>query len=121
MLKKCAKCGAMIEVIDDCKCKNCGIRCCGEPMVEVKANSVECAVEKHLPTYERVGEYIVVTIPHVMEDKHYIRFISLSSKKINAKKLFKAGEVAKAVFPYVKGSVVSSYCNLHGLWSITIE
>ena len=41
MIKKCLKCGAMVEVIDDCTCENCGIRCCGEPMVEVKANSVQ--------------------------------------------------------------------------------
>ena len=121
MIKKCLKCGAMVEVIDDCTCENCGIRCCNEPMVEVKPNSVECAVEKHLPVYEKVGEYIVVMVPHVMEEEHYIKYISLESEKINAKKMFKAGEIAKAVFPYVKGSVISAYCNKHGLWSITIE
>ena len=121
MFKKCTKCGAMVEVIKDCTCQNCGIQCCGQPMIEVKANSEECAVEKHLPTYEKVGEYIVVTVPHVMEQDHYIEYIALTSTKINAKKLFNAGEVAKAVFPYVKGSTLSSYCNKHGLWSIIVE
>ena len=121
MIKKCLKCGAMVEVIDDCKCDNCGIRCCGEPMETMIPNSIECAVEKHLPIYERVGEYIVVTVPHVMDDEHYIRFISLSSEKINAKKIFKSGETPKAVFPYVKGSVISALCNKHGIWNITIE
>ena len=74
-----------------------------------------------MPTYEKVGEYIVGTVPHVMEEDHFILFISLSSEKINAKKMFKAGEAPKAVFPYVKGSTISAYCNKHGLWSITIE
>ena len=35
MKKQCLKCGALVEVIKDCTCKDCGIRCCGEPMVEV--------------------------------------------------------------------------------------
>ena len=45
----------------------------------------------------------------------------LNSDKINAKKYFKAGEVAKAVFPYVKGATIYSYCNKHGLWETQID
>ena len=121
MLKKCAKCGAVVDVVKDCSCENCGIRCCGEPMQEVKPNSVDAAIEKHLPILEKVGEYIVATVPHVMTPEHYIEYISIVSNKINIKIFFKPGEVAKAVFPYVKGATVSSYCNLHGLWSVEVE
>lgn len=118
---KCLKCGAKVEVIDDCKCKGCGIMCCGAQMTEQKANSVECAVEKHLPVYEKVGAYIVVSVPHVMEDNHYIEAICFESKKISAKKYFKPGEEPKAVFPYVKGGKISSICNKHGIWTVNIE
>ena len=120
-LKKCEKCGATIEVIKDCTCDNCGIKCCGEEMVAIKANSVDADAEKHLPTYEVIGTYIVATVNHVMQEDHYIEYIALDSDKINAKKYFKAGEFAKAVFPYVPNSKLYSYCNKHGVWSIDIK
>ena len=121
MLKKCLKCGALVEVLKDCTCESCGIKCCGQPMAEVKANSVDAAFEKHIPVYEVVGEYVVVSVNHVMEEEHFIEYISLESEKISAKKFFKAGESPKAIFPYVKGSKISSYCNKHGLWQTLVE
>ena len=36
MKKQCLKCGALVEVIKDCTCEECGLQCCGQPMVEVK-------------------------------------------------------------------------------------
>ena len=30
ILNKCEKCGALVEVIKECKC-NCGINCCDTP------------------------------------------------------------------------------------------
>lgn len=121
IMKRCRKCGATIEVLKDCTCGDCGIVCCGEQMETLAPNSVDASFEKHLPTYEVVGAYVVVTVPHVMEDEHYIEFVGLNSDKINAKKYFKAGEVAKAVFPYVKGATIYSYCNKHGLWETQID
>ena len=29
IIKKCLKCGALVEVINDCNCNECGITCCG--------------------------------------------------------------------------------------------
>ena len=121
VIKKCFKCGAMVEVVEDCKCQNCGIMCCGQPMLAIKANSSDGAVEKHLPTYEVVGNYILVRVPHVMEQEHYIEYVALVSNNINAKKYFKPNEEAKAVYPYVKGSKLYSYCNKHGLWATEVK
>ena len=121
VIKKCLKCGATVEVEKDCKCKNCGIQCCGQPMVELKANSSDGAAEKHLPTYEVVGEYVVVTVPHVMTEEHYIEYVALVCNKISAKKFFKPGEQPKAIFPYVKGSKLYSMCNKHGLWETLVK
>ena len=120
IIKKCRKCGAIVEMVKDCSCENCGIKCCGEQMETLNPNSVDASIEKHLPTYEIVGAYIVVNVPHVMEDEHYIEFVGLNSEKIRAKKYFKSGEVAKAVFPYIKGSTIYSYCNKHGLWQTQV-
>lgn len=119
--KKCLKCGAMVEVVKDCTCKNCGISCCGQPMKFVEPNSVECAVEKHLPQYEVVGQYVVATVPHVMQEDHYIEFIALVGKKVSAKKFFMPGDTPKAVFPYIKGSKIVASCNKHGLWEIDVK
>ena len=121
LLKKCVKCGAMIEVLKECHCKNCGIKCCGENMVEIKANSEDASFEKHVPTYEVVGNYVVVSVDHVMEEDHYIEWIGIDGDNINAKKYFQHGEVAKGVFPYIKGSKLLSYCNKHGLWTAEIN
>ena len=32
---QCKKCKAVVKEILPCTCGDCGIRCCGEPMVEV--------------------------------------------------------------------------------------
>ena len=74
-LKKCLKCGALVRVIEDCNCKDCGIECCGNAMNEVEANSVDAAFEKHVPTYERKDGKLIVTVNHVMESEHYIEWL----------------------------------------------
>ena len=120
-LKTCTKCGATVEVINDCKCDNCGVKCCGQEMIELQPNSVDASFEKHVPTFEIVGSYIVASVNHVMEDDHYIEYIAFDSNDINAKKYFKPGETPKAVFPYVKGSVLYAYCNKHGIWKADVK
>ena len=56
VIKRCKSCGATVKVIDDCNCNECGIICCGEPMEKLVPNSVDAAVEKHVPTYEKVDD-----------------------------------------------------------------
>ncbi len=121
IFKKCNKCGALVEVINDCHCGNCGINCCGEQMQVIRENSVDAAVEKHVPNYKAVGAYVYVNVAHVMEDEHFIEWVALTSEKLSAKKFFKPGEEAVAVFPYIKGGKLLAYCNKHGLWSKVVE
>lgn len=121
ILKRCLKCGALVEVLKDCKCEDCGIQCCGQAMQEVKANTVECAVEKHLPQVEVAGNYVIVTVNHVMEAEHYIEWVGVAGENVSARKFFKPNDTIKAVFPYIKGSCVYAYCNKHGLWSTRVE
>jgi len=120
-IKTCSKCGATVEVLKDCTCDNCGIKCCGQEMVEMKPNSVDASFEKHVPTYEVIGNFIVAEVNHVMEDDHYIEYLALSSENITARKYFKAGTTPKAVFPYVEGSKLYAYCNKHGIWETTVN
>ncbi len=116
VIKKCVKCGAIVRVIEDCNCGDCGIVCCGEQMKALKPNSVDAAAEKHVPTYEVNGDEITVTVNHVMEEDHYIEWISVVGDDIELTKYLKPGEEAKLVCKYSKGMTLYAYCNKHGLW-----
>jgi len=120
ILKKCVKCGAVVEVLHDCTCDNCGIKCCGQEMVFCKADNSDGAVEKHLPVVEKSDDEITVKVNHVMEDEHFIEWIMLSADGVEIKKHLKAGQVAEVKFPYFANSKVYSYCNKHGLWATEV-
>ncbi len=116
VIKKCTKCGALVKVLEDCNCEGCGIQCCGEQMVKLEPNSVDAAVEKHVPTYEVQGEKIIVKVNHVMEDEHYIEWVTMVTGNKEKTIYFKPGEEATAKFCYHKGATLYAYCNKHGLW-----
>ena len=46
IIKKCAKCGAEVLVIEDCKCEACGITCCGEKMEVLDKELAEKELKK---------------------------------------------------------------------------
>ena len=110
-LKKCTICGKVSQVD-----KNVEIICCGKEMVDIIPNSVDCAVEKHVPTYERVEDEIFVTVNHVMEKEHYIEWICMVTDTDTIKVELYPEQDASARFPYVKGAKLYAYCNKHGLW-----
>ena len=120
VIKKCIKCGALVEVLEDCNCENCGIKCCGEKMVELKPNIEDSSIENHITNYEIIDNEILVKVNHVMEENHHIEWIimvdgsNIYKKKINTKDI-------TATFPYKKGSKIYSYCNKHGLWSNDVK
>lgn len=120
-LKKCLKCNALVKVIEECNCEDCGIVCCGEPMKDVKANSVDAAFEKHVPVYEIEGSNILITVNHVMEEDHYIEWISYVTNNLEITKQFKPNEELKLIVPYEKGAKLYSYCNKHGLWEKGVD
>ncbi len=120
-IKKCKTCGATIKVIKDCNCNGCGIVCCGEQMQTLIPNSVDAAIEKHVPTYEIVEDEIFVKVNHVMEKEHFIEWISLvkENKEITVK--LYPEQNAEVRFPYIKGATIYAYCNKHGLWKNEIN
>lgn len=121
IIKKCFSCGAMVKVLKDCKC-SCGFECCGEKMKDLVPNSVDAAIEKHVPTYEVKDGKIFVKVNHVMEDEHFIEWVSIvypEGREVTT--CFKPGEEAIAHCKYVPGSVLYAYCNKHGLWKKDVE
>ena len=124
IIKKCMKCGALVKVLEDCTCDNCGIKCCGEEMQVVSPNSVDAATEKHVPTYEKVEDEIVVRVgevEHPMEKEHYIMWIAqVAGNRITTVTLYPE-QGTETRFPYIPGSTLYAYCNKHGLWKKEVE
>ncbi len=83
---------------------------------EIKANSVDAAVEKHVPQYEIEGDKIVISVNHVMDDDHYIEWVMAEYDNMDTTRYFQPGEVAKFEVDYVPGMKLYAYCNKHGLW-----
>ena len=121
IIKKCMKCGAMVEVLKDCTCEGCGFKCCGEEMRTFAPNSEDASFEKHLPVVEVVGNEVVVTVPHVMEEDHYIMWIAQVSENRTTRVRLHPGQATETRFPYIPGSVLYEYCNKHGLWKKEVE
>ena len=120
-LERCKKCNALVEVLEDCNCEGCGIICCEEKMEEVKANSVDAAFEKHVPTYEKVGDVMNIKVNHVMEEDHYIEWILVLTEKEEKKLILKPNDTPEMTVPYEKGALIYAYCNKHGLWKTVVE
>lgn len=121
IIKRCKSCGAMLKVLKDCKSNDCGFRCCGERMNVLVPNSIDAAVEKHVPEYEIVGNKIKVKVNHVMEEEHYIEWIAMVADDIEQTKYFKPGDVAEAEFDYRPNVTLYSYCNKHELWKKEVK
>ena len=121
VVKKCFKCGAMVKVIEDCHCDNCGIQCCGGQMQALVPNSVDAAFEKHVPNYEIKDGKIFVKVNHVMDENHFIEWVSFVFEDKEVTTYFKPGEDAEAHCRYIPGSTVYAYCNKHGLWKADVK
>ncbi len=116
-LYRCEKCGNIVMMLHDA-----GVvpACCGSPMVELVAGTVDAAREKHVPAVTRTGDCIDVVVGsdvHPMLEAHYIEFIAaVCGRKVQIQYL-KPGEEPRAHFCIGEGPVrVYEYCNLHGLW-----
>jgi len=114
---KCDKCGNIVEVLHGGMGE---LVCCGAPMRLLKENTTDASKEKHVPVIEKVdGGYKVKigSIPHPMEEKHYIEWIELVADGLVYRKYLKPGDAPEALFAISAGSVYArEYCNLHGLW-----
>jgi superoxide reductase len=121
IVKKCLKCGAIVKIIKDCTCSNCGITCCDKPMKEMNANTSDGAVEKHKPTYLVDDSKLMVTVNHVMEDDHYIEWIMLVTDDREDCRYLEPGKKASVIFDKVSSGKLYSYCNKHGLWMEEIK
>lgn len=115
----CKHCGNVVEMLHD---SGVSIICCGEPMGEPAANTVDASQEKHLPRLElQVNTYYVQVgdVPHPMTEGHHIEWIELVTNRGVHRWELKPGErpATRLAFDITeKPLAVYAYCNLHGLW-----
>jgi superoxide reductase len=90
-------------------------------MALLTENTVDAAKEKHVPVIEKVtGGYKVTigSVPHPMEEKHYIEWIELVADGKAYRQFLKPGDAPEATFLVIATNVTArELCNLHGLWS----
>jgi superoxide reductase len=114
---KCLVCGNMVEVIHQGEGE---LVCCGQAMKLLAENSVDAAKEKHVPVVEKVeGGYKVTvgSVPHPMEEKHFIEWIELVADGKAYRQFLNPGDAPEAIFAVEAQDVVArEHCNLHGLW-----
>ncbi len=114
---KCEICGNIVEMLHEGKGE---LVCCDQPMKLYQENTVDAAREKHVPVVERTASGFKVTVgsvPHPMEEKHYIEWIEIIADGKAYRQFLKPGEAPEATFCIDAGEVTArEYCNLHGLW-----
>jgi len=116
---KCSVCGNIVEVI------HAGVGqlvCCGKPMEILKEKISDVGLEKHVPVIEKTATGVKIkvgSIPHPMEDKHYIEWVEIISEGRACRKFLKPGDKPEAEFETssnIADIQVREYCNVHGLW-----
>jgi superoxide reductase len=111
-------CGNIVEVIHGGAGE---LVCCGEPMKKLEEKTADSSTEKHVPVIEKIdGGYKVTvgSVPHPMEEKHYIEWIEIQFDSKVGRKYLQPGDAPEAVFMGIDAEEVSAreYCNVHGLW-----
>ncbi|NLV49512.1 MAG: desulfoferrodoxin [Clostridiales bacterium] len=115
----CKHCGNLVGKIFD---SGVSMICCGDEMTELIPGTTDASLEKHVPVITVSGNIVTVeigSIPHPMEEAHYIQWVYIQSKKGGQRKCLNPGEAPKVSFALTEDDEVLAayeYCNLHGLW-----
>jgi len=115
---KCEICGNIVQVLHAGKGE---LVCCNQPMKLLEEQTEEQGREKHVPVAEKTDKGIKVevgSVPHPMEEKHYIEWIEVQTDKGISTKFLNPGDEPRAEFE-IEGDIVKTreYCNIHGLWA----
>ena len=114
---KCNVCGNIVEMLHTGVGK---LVCCGQPMELQKEKIEDVGREKHVPVIEKTESGVKVkvgSLPHPMEEKHYIEWIEVIADGKSCRKFLKPGDKPEAEFMIKADSIEArEYCNLHGLW-----
>lgn len=116
---KCAKCGNIVQVLHGEKPP---VMCCAQPMDRLVENTVDAALEKHVPVIEKTDDGYLVkvgSVAHPMTPEHWIEWIEITSEDgiFMQRRMLTPSSTPEAVFKTDAQKVTAlAYCNLHGLW-----
>jgi len=114
---KCPLCGNIVEVLHTGAGE---LVCCGQPMDLMAENTVDAALEKHVPVVEKTDNGYTVkvgSVAHPMEEKHWIEWIELVADGVVYRQELAPGMAPEASFCLNADTVTArAYCNLHGHW-----
>jgi superoxide reductase len=120
---KCSVCGNVVSVLE----AHAGeLVCCGKEMELLKEKTAEEeGKEKHVPIIEKTEGGVKVkvgSVPHPMEEKHFISLIQLTNAEggVVIGKRLRPGDRPEAEFcclASTEGLKARIYCNIHGLWT----
>jgi len=120
---KCLHCGNVAVKMFD---SGVPMVCCGDKMELLEPNTVDAALEKHVPVISVDGSSVKVavgSVAHPMTPEHYIVFIVLETKKGFQEVALSPGDAPEALFSVAEGDApvaAYAYCNLHGLWTAEV-
>lgn len=114
---KCGICGNIVMVMH----ASAGtLVCCGQNMNLLEEQTADQATEKHVPVVEKDGNNVVVkvgSVPHPMQNQHYIEWIEAHTDDKTYIKFLKPGEEPEAIFEISDDvKAAREFCNIHGLW-----
>ncbi|MDD4333319.1 MAG: desulfoferrodoxin [Patescibacteria group bacterium] len=114
---KCNICGNIVEMTH----AGAGeLVCCGQPMELQIEKTRDVGAEKHVPILEKTAEGYKIkvgSVPHPMEEAHYIEWIELIYGEKICRRRLKPGEPAEMeVNTNLDNVYARAYCNIHGLW-----
>ncbi len=114
---KCNICGNIVEILHKGEGQ---LVCCGQTMELLIEKKEDIGKEKHVPVIEQTENGILVkigSVPHPMEEEHYIEWIEIIANGRNYRKFLKPGDKPEAEFEIKAENIEArEYCNIHGLW-----
>lgn len=116
---KCSVCGNIVEIVHPAAGR---LVCCGEQMHLLNEKTKDVGMEKHVPVADKDSGKVnikVGSVPHPMEEEHYIEWIEVITDNRVRKKYLEPGNQPEAVFcASPSGNMkIRAYCSVHGLWS----
>ena len=114
---KCMVCGNIVEVLHGGAGE---LVCCGQPMKNLVEKTADEGKEKHVPVIEKINGDIKVkvgSVPHPMEEKHYIEWIEILADGKAYRQFLNPGDAPEAIFSIEANTITAKeHCNIHGLW-----
>jgi len=95
--------------------------CCGTEMELLSDEPKDVGAEKHIPIIEKTEDGVKVkvgSIPHPMEETHYIAWIEIITDNETQRMFLKPGDAPEATFKIddTTNLFAKEFCTVHGLW-----